>query len=110
MEFSEIFTWMTVWVLIIFAVYSSESSYGRKLRQHAAPLLLIFSIPVTFLFFLAFYDAFYISPAAAKKAAARQADQASAGRATGRDVAGAARRRKEPAAAAGQPPLWDENA
>ena len=24
MEFTEVFTWMTVWVMIIFAVYSSE--------------------------------------------------------------------------------------
>ena len=45
-DFTEVFTWLTVWIMIVFFVYTSESTYGHAVRRHAGPLALIFSIPV----------------------------------------------------------------
>jgi hypothetical protein len=74
-DFTEVFTWVTIWIMIIFFIYRSESEYGHKLRRHARPLFILFSIPIGFLFLTAFYDAFVVQPRAQRLAAAREAKQ-----------------------------------
>lgn len=67
-DFTEVFTWLTIWIMIVFFVYTSESTYGHSVRRHAGPLMLIFSIPIGFVCFLAMYEAFVISPRAVRAA------------------------------------------
>ena len=73
MDFTEAFTWITIWVMIIFFVYTSESTYGIKLRRHGKPLLFLFSIPVGMIFFMAFYETFFLQPKANRALREREA-------------------------------------
>jgi len=36
--------------------------YGHKMRRHAKPLFVMFSIPIGFVFFMAAYEAFVLQP------------------------------------------------